>query len=167
MLRNRAGWCRSFALALSIFLVAGAHAQTPDEGRGFVEQPSTPPLKKGGGLWIGGLISLGTLYLGNVTVAVVSGLAAASLPVIPSQTSSLGGLFVPLAGPFLALSNSRNHLPGTVVLLVLDGLAQLASATLVVWGLIAQNSEPGALSWQLLPGAAGAPVGARFLVRWP
>ena len=151
------------AITLLLLIAGLAHAQS-DEGRGVAPQLDArwKPNKL---LLIAGGVSLGVVYLANVAIS------------INERSNSFNGfayypprfdwLCVPFAGPFIALGNYANSMEGgTVVLLIADGLAQLASLTLLVIGLIGeQNSERA--PWLLVPGAAGAPAGATFTVRLP
>ncbi|MDP1825005.1 MAG: hypothetical protein Q8L48_17240 [Archangium sp.] len=156
---------KSFALVLAFATVASA--QPVDEARG-VSAPKAPAARKvRRGLLIGGIASLGTLYLGSVVVAGFSVLIAGSLPVIPPERSPLVTLFIPIAGPFAALGNPRNQNPVGVALLVANGLAQLAGATLIVLGLVGDEEPAKAAAWLLTPGAPGSAAGASLTLRLP
>ncbi|MDP1825007.1 MAG: hypothetical protein Q8L48_17250 [Archangium sp.] len=140
---------------MSLILVAAAQAQ---ERRGAPASPA----KVSRGLIVGNAISLGLLYLGNVGTAVVSALVASSQP---GQTSSLNGLFIPIAGPFVALADPRNHTPLAVFALVFDAVAYLTSLTVLTVAIVVGSSKLAPTAW-LSPGAAGA-AGATLTLRLP
>jgi hypothetical protein len=159
------------ALALLLLVASLAQAQS-EEGRGIagtVEsrwQPKKP-------LLISGAVSLGLLYLANVAAAVVDKDASNSFPNCGAGCGfayfppRFEALFMPFIGPFVALANYRNSgEAGTAVLLVADGLAQVASATLIVIGLVGDR-PPEKAPWLLSPGASGSPAGATLTVRLP
>lgn len=143
-------------LALSLLLASAAHAT---EGR-------ASPAKVSRGLIVGQAISLGLLYLGNVGTAAVSAIVASSAPVVPAQTSSLNALFIPIAGPFIALGDPRNHTPLMVFALVLDAVAYVTSLTVLTVAIVIGSSSKLSPSAWLSPGAAGS-AGATLTLRLP
>jgi|HubBroStandDraft_6_1064221.scaffolds.fasta_scaffold414253_2 hypothetical protein len=81
---------------------------------------------------LAGAITFGSTYL-------VSALTAASL--LAADSSDNGGyaaLFAPLAGPFAAIGTLHSSGAGTLWL-VLDGLGQVAGATMLIYGLAAEE----------------------------
>ncbi len=74
---------------------------------------------------------------GAYFVAVVAGVAAIASGV--TDRSSWAPLFVPIGGPFVAAGTLRSHGAATVALVTLDGLAQCAGATLLVYGQLAEE----------------------------
>lgn len=152
-------------VALLLLIARLAHAQV-DEGRG-VAPPPDARWKPNKPLLIAGGVSLGVLYLANVAISINEQSNSSSFSGFAYFPPRFDALCVPFAGPFVALGNYRNSTEGgTVVLLIADGLAQLASLTLFVIGLIGERN-PERAPWLLAPGAAGAPAGATFTVRLP
>jgi hypothetical protein len=126
-------------------------------------QRPPPPARVNRALLISGTAALATSYLASAGTASLSETISRSLPVVPAQTSSLGSLFIPIAGPFIALGDIRNRTPGRAVLLVVDGVVQVTAATLIVLGLVLPHQP--SRSWTLAPGVQGSSLGATFSVQ--
>jgi len=114
----------------------------------------------GRGLIIGGLSAFATFWTASVATALV-GETRATLPVFPAQTSSLRGLYVPLAGPIIALADPRNQTVVGVTLLVVDGVLQAGSVATFIIGLLRQADQTST-TWRLVP----TPGGAAFALSW-
>ncbi|HXN30904.1 MAG TPA: hypothetical protein VN894_03540, partial [Polyangiaceae bacterium] len=79
------------------------------------------------GAIIGGAVTLGSVYLMTAFIAAVwSDVARAN-----NESSPLGGLFVPVVGPFITLTQSSSA--AADFLLIMDGAAQTAGAVVLVW----------------------------------
>ena len=147
-------------------LVAGLAQAQGDEGRGVAPQPDAR-WKPNKPLLVAGGVSLGVLYLANVAISINEQSNSSSFNGFAYFPPRFDALCVPFAGPFIALGNYRNSTEaGTVLLLIADGLAQLAGLTLFVIGLVGEQN-PERAPWLLAPGAAGAPAGATFTLRLP
>ena len=139
---------RSFKFLVLSLAIAGAAQAKPREGLGLISSS---------------LISLGTLYLGNVGTATVSLAVSGSF-----ENSSLNALYIPIAGPFIALGDPRNAPAISSVPLVLDCIAYVAAVTVVVVAIVMEHlvgSMPRA--WLLAPGAPRAAAGATFILQLP
>jgi hypothetical protein len=124
------------------------------------------------GLVIGGAITLGASYLfgGLLPGAAVIGGGCS----IRQVACAVGGtLMIPVVGPFISIaplaSSESTGLGALYALLVFDGLVQIAGATLLLYGILAQRDyllrKPkvrGRISWMATPmllGEAGRGIG--------
>jgi hypothetical protein len=114
-------------------------------------------------LLLSGTAAFAASYLASVSVGVLSEVIAGSLPVVPAQHSSLNGLFIPVAGPFIAMANVRNRDPGATLILAADGVVQLAAVTMIVVGLVLPH-EPSRVT--IAPGVSGSGLGATLMLNW-
>ncbi|MDP8999159.1 MAG: hypothetical protein M3O46_03510 [Myxococcota bacterium] len=78
---------------------------------------------------IAGAVTFGVLYFLNVLVA-AGGTDAAN---VNHSSSSLNGLYVPVIGPFITMTQTSSAIAN--VFLVLDGAGQAAGAVLLLYGL--------------------------------
>ncbi len=143
-------------LALTLLVLSAAPVES-------VAQPAPKRDAVGRGLIIGGASAFATTWLASVGAALI-GETVAFLPVFPAQTSSLRGLYVPVAGPFIALADRRNQTVAGVTLLVVDGVLQAASVATFILGLVRQVGAANTTSttWMLVP----PPGGAAFALSW-
>lgn len=83
------------------------------------------------GLIIGGAVTFGVTYLLSVLV----GLSAETADVASGGTGeSFTPLYIPLAGPFVTIGTAEAK-GGGIFVLMLDGVAQVAGATMLIGGL--------------------------------
>jgi hypothetical protein len=78
---------------------------------------------------IGGAVLLGSLYLTSLLAATIATDNANQ----NNQSNGSAGLYVPVFGPFIAMTQTSTA-TGTFVLVV-DGLGQATGAVLLIWGL--------------------------------
>jgi hypothetical protein len=119
------------------------------------------------GLLIAGTAVLGGSYLLSLFTAALTEISSRSLPVVPPQTSSYTGLFVPVAGPIIALADPRNQNASMTPLLVLDAVAQTGGLVLLIVGLAMPAPETAKTPtvW-LVPTAGASGAGATFGMRF-
>lgn len=114
------------------------------------------------GLLGGSLVSLGSLYAANVGTALISAAVEGSF-----EQSSLNALFIPIAGPFIALGDPRNAPALRSVPLVIDCVATVGTITWVIISIVLDSAASSPRTWLLTPGAARAPLGASFTILLP
>jgi hypothetical protein len=110
---------------------------------------------------IAGACTFGILYFISVLVAA----AGTDISNSNHTTSSVTGLYVPVVGPFITMTQSPSATGN--VLLVIDGAGQVAGAVLLLYGLISpqtvlirdDNGRPKLLPQPILLGKSGGGIG--------
>jgi hypothetical protein len=91
------------------------------------------------GLVIGGAVTLGTVWISTILAAsIVDAVRNADREKDEPRDNGAAPLFIPVFGPFIAISTLDAEGPGTT-LLVMDGLAQGAGAAMLIAGLTAER----------------------------
>lgn len=115
------------------------------------------------GLLIAGATSLTSIYLSTAAVAVIDQESR--------SRDDLAALYVPLAGPFIALDSARPNTAGLYALVGV-GISQAAAAAILVAALVARKdvlvrNDLASVRWTLAPAAVGgAGAGLGVLARW-
>ena len=109
------------------------------------------------GLRIAGFAGFTSLYLTSVLNAVLNG----TLGLGGFASSSANGLFIPLAGPFVAAFHPANRNAVGVTFLALDGFGQIAGATLLVMSWLLPQST-AQTAWRIVPGPGSVTLNVRF-----
>lgn len=114
------------------------------------------------GLVIAGAVTFGTFYLISAGVAAAylddrAQIAEDAPESAVSDAEAYAPLFVPLAGPFIALATVEPTATGTMAL-VLDGVAQSAGLAMLIAGLALRSevlvrNDLGSVRWTLAPTA--------------
>lgn len=138
---------RLLCLALICLLSTPANAQEVTEQH----KPDTYL-----GLRIAGIASFTSLYLTSVLNA------ALTAAFLRFDGSPVNGLFIPIVGPWVAALNPANRNVVNVTFLALDGVGQLAGATLFVLSLVLSRAEAAHSAWQLVPGPGSLALNVRF-----
>jgi hypothetical protein len=105
------------------------------------------------GLAIAGAATFGGFYLPSAFIAAVGGMRV-------SGDNELAALWVPVAGPFILMGQPK--MEGAAPFLLVDGLGQLAGATMLVFGLFGEKDvlvRTERATLRVTPAAAGAGVG--------
>ena len=91
------------------------------------------------GLVIGGAVTLGTVWISTILAAsIVDAVRNADREKDEPRDNGAAPLFIPVFGPFIAISTLDAEGPGITVL-VMDGLAQGAGAGMLIAGLTAER----------------------------
>jgi hypothetical protein len=118
--------------------------------------------------WLGwivaGSLTHGLVYAGSLSVALIEGTVRAyrlAASVAPPPPAASWPLYIPVVGPFIALGTTAPAPPGTVGILVADGLIQIASIAAIIVGGVGREVNRQVPSrrarWSFAPfGAGGA-----------
>jgi hypothetical protein len=105
-----------------------------------IPQGYHPETRTRTGLIVAGAVTFGTLYLISALVAAAGADSSSRVTysngqyVKTSGENPVGALWVPVVGPFIQMGHEGNSSVGNVVLVV-DGLGQVAGATMLAFGL--------------------------------
>jgi hypothetical protein len=86
------------------------------------------------GAVVGGAVTFGVFYLISVLIAA----AGTDISNANHTSNSAAGLYVPVAGPFITMTQSSSAVGN--VFLALDGVAQGAGAALLIYGIAAPRT---------------------------
>lgn len=89
------------------------------------------------GLVIGGAVTFGAIYL---ITALTAGLIQSVADTVNSEAEEVTPLYIPVAGPFVAMA-TLNAEGGGIVALALLGVGQAAGVGMFITGLAAQQTE--------------------------
>ena len=112
------------------------------------------------GLVVGGAVTLGVLW--GIT-AIAGGVGASVEGEIDGDTDQFIPLYIPVAGPFVAI-DTMDAAGAGVAVLIIDGVAQTAGLAMFIAGLAApkdvlRRTTVAGISWQLTPSHRGFGVG--------
>jgi hypothetical protein len=139
-----------------------ARRSVPDWQEGEPVPPGYHPVQRmRKGAVIGGAVTFGVLYFISVLIAAV-GTDEANRT---HTSNSVAGLYVPVVGPFIAMTQSSTAVGN--VFLALDGLAQAGGAALLIYGITSpqtvlarsDNGRPLLLPQPILLGKSGGGLG--------
>lgn len=109
------------------------------------------------GLIIGGAVTFGSVYL--LTTLTAAAIESDDHSLV-SSGDSYTPLYIPVAGPFIAIS-TVNAEGGGVFILLLDGIAQAAGVAMLIGGIASPATKlvRNDVSWQVHPIVGGGTVG--------